>query len=144
MQDRRHRLVLDTNVLVAALRSRRGWSFQLLTQLGTGAFDPVLTVPLVMEYEDVLLRPGLVPLAPSAVGDILDFLCSSGLRQTVHFLWRPRLNDVKDDLLLEAAVNGQCQTIVTWNIRDFRPAAAFGIQVTSPDKFLNPRPESTP
>lgn len=85
-----------------------------------------------------------MPLAPSAVGDILDLLCSSGLRQTVHFLWRPRLNDVTDDLVLEAAVNGQCQTIVTWNIRDFRPAAAFGIQVTSFDKFLNPRPESTP
>lgn len=54
----------------------------------------------------------------------------------MHFLWRPKLNDVRDDMVLEAAFNGQCQAIVTWNIRDFSAAAAIGIEVLSPNLFL--------
>ncbi|MDZ7856289.1 putative toxin-antitoxin system toxin component, PIN family [Sphaerotilus sp.] len=131
------KIVIDTNVLVAALRSRAGWSFELLTQLDQGRYQPVVTVPLVMEYEDVLLRPGMVPVAPAAVTDILDYLCAMAVRQTVHFLWRPRLADVKDDMVLEAAVNGQCQCIVTWNLRDFAAASSLGIKVMTPQTFLN-------
>ena len=96
------KIVIDTNVLVSALRSRLGWSFALLSQLGQGRCQPVVTVPLVMEYEDVLLRPAMVPLAPAAVHDILDFFCATAVRQPVHFLWRPQLTDVKDDILLFA------------------------------------------
>lgn len=130
------RIVIDTNVLVAALRSRTGWSFDLLSRLGGGQFQPVVTVPLVMEYESVLLRPGLVRVSPQAVQDVLDYLCACAVRQNVHFLWRPRLSDVKDDMVLEAAVNGQCQSIVTWNVRDFAAAAAFGIAIVNPQQFL--------
>lgn len=137
------RIVLDTNVLVAALRSRSGWSFELLSQVGGERFAHVVTVPLVMEYEDVLLRPGLVPVSAAAVHDILDYLCATAIRQTVHFLWRPRLPDVKDDMVLEAAVNGQCACIVTWNVRDFSVASEFGIQVLTPQAFLNPLQEGS-
>jgi predicted nucleic acid-binding protein len=131
------RIVIDTNVLVTALHSRSGWSFELLMQLEQGRYQPVVTVPLVMEYEDVLSRPGMVPIAPAAVTDILDYFCATAVRQTVHFLWCPRLADVKDDMVLEAAVNGQCQCIVTWNLRDFAAAASLGIQVMTPQTFLN-------
>lgn len=131
------KIVIDTNVLVAALRSRSGRSFELLMQLDQGRYQPVVTVPLVMEYEDVLLRPGMVPVTPAAVTDILDYLCAMAVHQTVHFLWRPRLADVKDDMVLEAAVNGQCQCIITWNLRDFVAASSFGIQVMTPQTFLN-------
>jgi len=130
------KVVIDTNVLVSALRSRRGWSFDLLQRIGTGQFEHIITVPLVIEYEDVLLREGMVPLTSAAVSDVLDYLCASGLRQQVHFLWRPKLADVRDDMVLEAAFNGQCETIVTWNIRDFSAAGAIGINVLSPDLFL--------
>jgi predicted nucleic acid-binding protein len=132
------KIVIDTNVLVAALRSRSGWSFELLRQVGGDRFQHVLTVPLVMECEDVLLRPGLVPLPEAAVHDVLDYLCATAIRQPVHFLWRPRLPDVKDDMVLEAAVNGQCACIVTWNVRDFAVASEFGLQVLDPKTFLNP------
>jgi len=132
------KIVIDTNVLVAALRSRSGWSFELLRQVGEQRFQHVVTVPLVMEYEDVLLRPGLVPLPEAAVHDVLDYLCATAIRQPVHFLWRPRLPDVKDDMVLEAAVNGQCACIVTWNVRDFVVASEFGLQVLDPKTFLNP------
>lgn len=130
------RIVIDTNVWVAALRSRLGASFLLVSQLGGSQFQTVVTVPLLMEYEDVLMRPGTVPLAPTAVEDLLDYLCSTAIHQTVHFLWRPRLSDLRNDMVLEAAVNGRCDAIITWNLRDFAPAAEFGIQVLTPQTFL--------
>lgn len=135
------RIVIDTNVLVAALRSRRGWSFELLSQVGRGRFQHILTVPLVMEYEDVLLRPGMVPLGAGGVHDVLDYLCATADLQSVHFLWRPQLPDVKDDMVLEAAANGQCGHIVTWNVRDFAPASRFGIRVVEPSDFLQQLPK---
>lgn len=58
--------------------------------------------------------------------------------------WRPRLTDVKDDMVLEAAVNGQCQAIVTWNIRDFAAASEFGIAVLNPQTFLSTLKGETP
>jgi putative PIN family toxin of toxin-antitoxin system len=138
------RIVIDTNVLVSALRSRAGWSFDLISRVGAGQFQHVVTVPLVMEYEDVLHRPGMVRVPGSAVDDLLDYLCSTALRQRVHFLWRPKLADIKDDMVLEAAVNGQCHSIVTWNVRDFAAAAGLGIQVVSPDVFLRHLKEFQP
>ncbi|MFT7723689.1 MAG: putative toxin-antitoxin system toxin component, PIN family [Roseateles sp.] len=138
------RIVIDTNVLVAALRSRIGWSFDLLSRLGLGQFQPVVSVPLVMEYEAVLLRPGLVPVPPQAVHDLLDYLCAVAVRQTVHFLWRPQLPDAKDDMVLEAAVNGQCNSIVTWNVRDFAAATPFGIDIVTPQQFLAALQGETP
>ncbi|MBK6745374.1 putative toxin-antitoxin system toxin component, PIN family [Ottowia sp.] len=139
------RIVIDTNVVVAALRSRSGWSFELLSLLDQGRFQHVVTVPLAMEYEDVLSRPGMVRVSASAVHDVLDYLCATALRQPVHFLWRPRLADVRDDMVLEAAVNGQCQFIVTWNVRDFAAAAStLGIAVVDPPTFLNSPLEETP
>jgi predicted nucleic acid-binding protein len=130
------RIVIDTNVLVSALRSRRGWSFDLLERLGKDQFEHVVTVPLVIEYEDVLRRDGMVPLSSAEVDDVLDYICASGLRQQVHFLWRPKLSDVCDDMVLEAAFNGQCDAIITWNLRDFSAAGAIGIEVLSPDLFV--------
>lgn len=135
--------VIDTNVLVAALRSRLGASHALLQRIGTGAFEHALTVPLVMEYEDVLLRPCMVPMPADAVQDVIDYLCTSGIEQTVHFLWRPLLPDPKDDMVLEAAVGAGCQWIVTFNTRDFAAAAGLGTTAISPGEFLklleNPR-----
>ena len=137
-------IVIDTNVLVSALRSRSGWSFELLTRLGAGQFEHVVTVPLVMEYEEVLHRPGMVPLPKAAVDDVLDYVCASGLRQQVHFLWRPKLTDVRDDMVLEAAVNGNCDAIVTWNVRDFSAAADMAINILQPDQFMKRLKESKP
>jgi predicted nucleic acid-binding protein len=131
------RIVIDTNVLVSALRSLRGWPFNLLAQIGGAHFQHVVTVPLVMEYEDVLNRAGMVNVAAPAVSDILDYVCASALRQRVYFLWRPKLPDIKDDMVLEAAVNGRCQFIVTWNTRDFAAATDLGIKALNPDLFLN-------
>jgi putative PIN family toxin of toxin-antitoxin system len=130
------RVVLDTNVLVAALRSRRGGSFALLSTVGRGRFEHVVSVPLVMEYESVLMRPAMVPLSTPAVQAVIDYLCATAIRQTVHFLWRPRLPDPNDDMVLEAAVNGGCTAIVTHNVRDFAGARALGVRALTPAQFL--------
>jgi predicted nucleic acid-binding protein len=137
------RIVLDTNVLVAALRSRRGASFAVLSAIGLGRFEHVVSVPLVMEYESVLLRPGVVPLPAQAAQDVVDYLCRTGLPQDVHFLWRPRLQDPRDDMVLEAAVNGRCGAVVTHNVRDFAGSLAFGVQALTPAQFLSHLEEST-
>jgi putative PIN family toxin of toxin-antitoxin system len=131
------RIVLDTNVLVAGLRSQRGASYQVLQLVGTGRFVHVLSVPLVLEYEDVLLRPESgVQLGRAGVGAVLDYVCSTGERQPIHFLWRPLLADPRDDMVLEVAVNGRCDHIITFNRRDFGGAGRFGIQVVPPQGLL--------
>lgn len=132
------RVVLDTSVLVAAFRSNRGASFQLLSRVGTGAFEIAVSVPLVLEYEDVLSRDlEEIGLTGEDVGAVIDYLCSIALRQEIFFLWRPVLRDPGDDLVLEAAVAADCNVIVTHNIRDFDRAKEFGVRVLRPGAFLN-------
>lgn len=130
------RVVLDTSVLVAAWKSRNGASFALLRELRAGRFEIALSVPLVVEYEDVLLR--LLPpgMTPSDVGHFLDYLCHIAHRQTIFFLWRPFLRDPQDDMVVEVAVAAQCDGIVTHNIRDFRGIERVGLKLFTPGEFL--------
>lgn len=131
------RVVLDTNVLVAGLRSRRGASFRVLAEVGKGRFEIALSVPLVLEYEDVLLRNARAAgLSAADVDTVLDYFCSVGHLQSIFFLWRPLLPDPKDDLVLELAVAAGCGLIVTHNVRDFREAVSLGVSVQKPGEFL--------
>ena len=131
------RVVLDTNVLVAGLRSRLGASNRVLSLAGTGQFEHVVSVALLFEYEATLVRPELkIPLPRRAIEDILDYLCTAGLRQHIYFLWRPTLPDPNDDLVLEVAAHGQCDRIVTFNRHHFAGSERFGIHVETPSEFL--------
>jgi predicted nucleic acid-binding protein len=133
-----HRIVMDTSVLVAALRSSRGASHQLLTLVGTGVFDIALSVPLVLEYEEAAKRlSDVTGLSDEEIGDIIDYLCSVGHLQEVHFLWRPFLSDSEDDHVLELAVEAGCGVIVTHNVKDFVGCEAFGIDIRRPGEFLS-------
>jgi putative PIN family toxin of toxin-antitoxin system len=130
--------VLDTNVLVSALRSRRGASFRLLQFLGAGRFIPVVSPPLCFEYEDVLSRPGLLPNYTSQeISDFLDYFLSESIECRVYFLWRPHLADSKDDLVLEVALAGNANIIVTHNVRHFAGTDSLGIRAVTPDDFLS-------
>ena len=130
-------IVIDTNVMVAGLRSRRGSAFRLLTLVGTGRFDIHLSVPLVLEYEEVLLRelPHL-QVPRSVVEDVLDFHCLVATRHQIFFLWRPYLPDPSDDMLLELAVAARCDFIVTYNRRDFVSVERFALRAIEPGAFL--------
>jgi predicted nucleic acid-binding protein len=130
-------VVLDTGVLVSGLRSRRGASFQILSRIGTGAFELAVSVPLVVEYEDVLVRQAAVTgLLAKDVEHLLDYICSVAKRQSIFFLWRPLSPDPKDDMVAEVAVAAGCEAIVTHNIKDFGPIRNFGIALLTPGQFL--------
>ena len=131
------RIVLDTNVVVSAMRSRQGASFRLLSLIGTGAFDICLSVPLFLEYEAKLLEQvDELTIGRRDVGRLLDYLASVGLHQEVFFLWRPILRDPKDDTVLELAVAAEARCLVTHNSRDFAEASSFEPKVISPGKYL--------
>lgn len=79
------RVVLDTSVLVAALRSRRGASFRLIELLRAGTFEIAISVPLAIEYEAVLTRQAArLGLRRAEVITVVDYLCAIGKRQSIH------------------------------------------------------------
>lgn len=131
-----HEVVLDTNVLVAALRSRRGASYRLIRLIGTGEFRPNISVALALEYEEVLKRVDLIPWATSAEADeFLEYIFQvSNLVPSVHSI-RPSLADPDDELVLDLAAQ-RGATILTYNKRDFAGAARRGIDVLTPAEFL--------
>jgi putative PIN family toxin of toxin-antitoxin system len=131
-------IVIDTNVLLAGLRSRRGYAFLLLELVGTERFDINLSVPLVMEYESTLLRelPHLA-VSRSIVDEVINFHCAVANRHQIFFLWRPFLRDPKDDMVLELALKAGCDYIVTYNKRDFAGVEkAFQVRVVNAGEFL--------
>jgi putative PIN family toxin of toxin-antitoxin system len=134
-------VVLDTNIMVAASLSPFGASFQLLSMVPQRRFEFLLSVPLMFEYEDALKRHNIRQQSHLTLSDIealLNMLAACGTPRTIYFLWRPRLRDPKDEMVLELAVSGQADAIVTLNARDFLPTAPelFGIEVIRPGPFL--------
>ncbi len=131
------RIVIDTNIFVSGLRSAQGMSHHLLSFLDGRLFRPVVTVPLIVEYEKSLCNPRTeVPFTAEEINKYLNFVCSVSDCRKVYFLWRPFLRDPKDDMVLEAAVSGQCKYIVTFNLQDFKGIDKFGIVAITPGEFL--------
>ena len=131
------KIVIDTNVLVSALRSRRGASFKLVSVLPSDEFSIAISVPLVLEYEDALKRLESSAITEQDIGNFVDFLCKIGHHQEIFFLWRPFLPDPSDDHVLEVAVAAGCDTIVTYNKRDFRGIEHFGMRILDPRELLS-------
>jgi putative PIN family toxin of toxin-antitoxin system len=130
-------IVIDTNVLVSALRSQRGASFKLLMLLGSEEFGVSVSVPLVLEYEAAAKRLlGQIPLEESDIDNVLDYMCAVGAHRQVFFLWRPFLKDVNDDMVLELAVASSADYLVSYNKKDFHGIEQFGIHVVTPKEFL--------
>ena len=127
-------VVLDTNVLLTALKSSRGTSFRLLAKLADQQYQLHVSTPLITEYEEVLKRGSLM-LSDSQIDDIIDFLCAQAVHHQIFYLWRPALKDPDDDFILELAVKASA-SIVTWNIADFKRAREFAVNVFTPREFL--------
>ncbi|MBI1180842.1 MAG: putative toxin-antitoxin system toxin component, PIN family [Alphaproteobacteria bacterium] len=134
------RLVLDTDVIVAAVRSATGASRALLNAVAATKAAALVSVPLFIEYEAVLRRPLLkeeTGLETAEAEEILDGLANIMTTVEIHYLWRPLLSDPFDDMVLETAVNGGAQAIVTFTARDFRDVpGTFGISVLAPSAAL--------
>ena len=134
------RVVLDTSVIVAGLRSQLGGSNRVLAMVARQQIVPLVTTALFLEYEDVLNRPEqrlATGMATEQVAGFLAAFASAAEAIDVYFTWRPQLADPSDELVLEAAANGRASAIVTHNVRDFLPAARdFDIEVITPGEML--------
>ena len=133
------RLVLDTNIIVAAMRSPGGASAHLLRHVRLGRSNILANVALALEYEAICLMPEHIAASGLTKADVVVFtdaviaMCEP---VETHFLWRPQLRDPADEFVLEAAVNGRADAIVTFNVRDFGPAKTFGVLVSTPAEVL--------
>jgi putative PIN family toxin of toxin-antitoxin system len=131
-----YQVVIDTNVIVAALRSSRGASHRLLRLVGDARWRINLSVPLVLEYEQTLKRVCADTLDQRDIEEVLCFLCASADLRPIFFLWRPGLPDPNDDFLLELAVESRADFLITFDAKDFVGAEQFGIRVVSPRGLL--------
>ena len=131
------KIVIDTNVLVSSLKSRRGASYKLISVLPNQILIPVISVPLIIEYEAVLKRVELASnLTHEDIEDFIDYVCGISEFQDIYFLWRPFLPDPFDDHILEVAVASRSDAIITYNKRDFRRIEKFGLEVLDPKELL--------
>jgi len=128
--------VLDTSVVVAGLRPSRGAANGVLRLVAQPRLILLATPPLFLEYEDVLKRPEhrlAHGLAPELIDDLLAELAALIEPVELHFRWRPQVRDPGDEMALEAAINGDADALVTYNVSDFAVAAdRFGVSVLRP------------
>ena len=129
------KIVLDTSVVVAGLRSRNGASRLWLESALERRYILLLSVPLVLQYEEVLLRPSNLAafrLTPGEVCDLIDTFCSVAEPVELNYLWRPMLRDPDDEMVLETAVLGRADRLLTFNVRDFMGAERASVTVEQP------------
>lgn len=134
------RIVIDTDVMVAAVDSARGAARQLLLDVLDGKVTLLLSVSLMLEYEAVLTRPAILQrsgLTHAEVIDVLDGVAAGCSPVAFDYRWRPLAEDVDDDLVVETAINGSADVIASFNVSDMRAGAAtFGIPVERPAQVL--------
>jgi putative PIN family toxin of toxin-antitoxin system len=134
------RLILDTSVIASAFRRSSGASYALLDAASDRRFVMLISPPLFFEYEDVLKRPDQRKASRQSlatVDDVLNGLAVLTEPVEIYYRWRPQLSDAKDEMVLEAAINGRADAIVTFNTRDFASAAPrFGVRVIRPAEAL--------
>lgn len=134
------RVVLDTHVLRSGIGSAKGASREVLYLIDTGVLTPIVSVPLVLEYESVLKRKKFLQemnLSVQEMDAIVDYLVSRAYLQPIYFLWRPFLPDAHDDHVLECAVNGRAEVLLTFNKRHFSAVQPqFSVAVLTPGEFL--------
>ncbi len=135
-------IVIDTNVVFAALRSKRGASSKQFSLVRTQKFEIHDSVPLIVEYENVIQRQQEeIGLSLKDVAALIDSLCALAHHHEIYFLWRPSLPDANDELVLELAVSAHCDYIVTHYMADFKSVEKFGIKAVTPREFLHSIPE---
>ena len=134
------RVVLDTDVIVTALRSASGGSNAVLGEAARGRLTPLVTPALFLEYEAVLKRPEqrlVNGLGLQNIDRFLAALAAASEAVEVSFQWRPQLSDANDEMVLEAAVNGRADALITHNVRDFaKGAERFGLRILRPGDLL--------
>ena len=134
---KKYKIVIDTNIIVSSLRSKRGYSYKLFSIIDDERIKVFISIPVVLEYEDAIKRKkSNIRFKKSEIDDFLDFICLIGEQRKIHYLWRPFLKDRKDDMFLELAVESESDFIITFNQKDFVGVEKFGIKILTPKEFL--------
>ncbi|AFY80888.1 putative toxin-antitoxin system toxin component, PIN family [Oscillatoria acuminata] len=134
---KQYQIIVDTNVLLAGLKSSRGASYKFLTLLNDGRWCLNVSTTLVLEYEEILKRERVqLGLTLEEVDYIVNGICTIARHRQIFYLWRPIARDPDDDFLVDLAVECQADCIITYNKRDLQEAERFGIRILSPKEFL--------
>ena len=137
MNQRPYQLVIDTNVLVAGLRSNQGAAYKLLSILNDERWQINLSVSLVLEYEAVLKRQHeMLSLSHLEIEHTIEDICAIANLRSIFYTWRPTALDPGDDFLIDLAVKCQADFLITYNKKDFKGISNFGIRVITPQQFL--------
>lgn len=132
-----YQIVIDTNVIVTGLRSKRGASYKLLTMLKDFRWQVNVSTTLILEYEEILRREQTaIGLSNQDIDDFLDGICHISKHRDIFYLWRPAANDPDDDFLIDLAVASQADFLITYNPRDVKHIRQFGIETVSSKEFL--------
>jgi putative PIN family toxin of toxin-antitoxin system len=129
--------IIDTNVLLSGLKSRKGQSYKLLQKLLNNEFEIAISVPIILEYEAVLKKKlDKTIYSEEDIESVINYLCKIGKQVKIFYLWRPFLKDPFDDHIIEAALTANCKYIITYNKKDFLEVEQFGIRVLTPYNFM--------
>jgi putative PIN family toxin of toxin-antitoxin system len=134
---RPYQIVLDTNVLLAGLRSNRGASYKLLTILNDTRWQLNISTALIFEYEEILKREkDQLTLSNEDIDNVIEAICAIANKRSIFYLWRPAASDPDDDFIIDLAVESEADFIITYNQKDLQAAEKFGIRVLTPKEFL--------
>lgn len=132
-----YKIVIDTNILVSALKSRNGFAYNLLSIIDDERFNVSVSVPLILEYEEAIKRnKSKINLTKSEIEEVIDYICLISEKHEIYYLWRPFLKDPHDDMVLELAVESESDFIISYNKKDFTGIEKFNIKVITPKEFL--------
>jgi len=131
-------IVVDTNVLIAALRSKRGAASLFLLRLNDDRWIINVSTALLLEYEEVLKRPDMRPFISAGEADeLIDAICSIAKDHDIFYLWRLLVRDPEDAFIFELAVSANADFLITFNTKDFLKAVDFGVKLVTPREFLD-------
>ncbi len=131
-------VVIDTSVIISAIRSKRGASYRLLLSAGEDLrWQTNLSTALLLEYEEKLREQAPdFGYTEEDINNFLDYICSIANEPPIYFRWRPFLKDADDEMVLDLAIAATADYIVTYNLRDFQDVGRFGIKAITPFEFL--------
>ncbi len=132
-----YQIVIDTNVILAGLRSKNGASYKLLSILNDKRFQINISATLIFEYEEILKREkAQIGLTNEEIDDIINGICYLANHHDIFYIWRPLAKDKDDDFLIDLALKCQAQFIISYNDKDLRPIEKFGVSILNPKQFL--------
>ena len=132
-----YQIVIDTNVILAGLKSNKGASYKLLTILNDQRFQINISTTLVFEYEEILKREQQkIGLNNEDIDNFINGICYLANHHQLFYIWRPLAKDKDDDFLIDLALKCQAQFIVSYNQKDLQPVEKLGISILTPKQFL--------